>query len=286
MVRGGRLKMNNEKTGWERENRTHFDEIAANYHKARWEYPAEIYADIMDYSRTEGKIAAEIGAGTGIATAPFLDVGYSVTAVEMGANMAAFIRDRFKDNKNFNVAVSDFESADLPENVFDLVYAASAFHWVDADTGCPKVFKILKSGGTFALFRNNAVAKDGGNLHEQIQAAYNKYYYKNYTALPRPVRIMDMSVRDFLTPAEVYRGFRFESMERYGFEDVTMKLYKTSKTYGADDYLALLDTYSDHRALPDGDRAALYSDIKEAILRHDDRYELRFIFQLYMGRKP
>jgi hypothetical protein len=42
------------KTGWERENRTHFDDIVLNYDKARWDYPAELYADIIDYSRKKG----------------------------------------------------------------------------------------------------------------------------------------------------------------------------------------------------------------------------------------
>ncbi len=87
------------RTGWERENRTHFDDIVANYDKVRWEYPTELYADIMNYSQTESKTAVEIGAGTGKATVPFLDSGYDVTAIEMGANMAAFIKDKFKDNR-------------------------------------------------------------------------------------------------------------------------------------------------------------------------------------------
>ena len=79
------------KTGWERENRTHFDDIVVNYDKVRWDYPSELYADILDYSRTGGKKAVEIGAGTGKATTPMLNAGYDVTAVEMGANMAEFI---------------------------------------------------------------------------------------------------------------------------------------------------------------------------------------------------
>ena len=134
----------------------------------------------MDYSRTGGKKAVEIGAGTGKATAPMLNAGYDVTAVEMGANMAEFIHDKFKHWDNFNVVVTDFESAVLPENTYDLIYAASAFHWVDAGVGCPKVFRLLKNGGTFALFRNNAVPEDGNVLYEEIQAVYDKYYYRHY----------------------------------------------------------------------------------------------------------
>ncbi|MDR1688682.1 MAG: hypothetical protein LBS21_08745 [Clostridiales bacterium] len=157
---------------------------------------------------------------------------------------------------------------------------------MDAKVGCPKVLSILKRGGTFALFRNNAVPPTEGEAHEEIQAAYSKYFYKNNTPSPRPVSIKYMTYEDFLSPAEIYRGFRFESMEQYGFCDISMKLYKTFKIYNADEYLALLDTYSDHRALPDGDKAALYGGIKDAIMRRNNELKVDFIFQLYMGRKP
>ena len=94
-----------------------------------------------------------------------------------------------------------------------------------------------------------------------------------------------MTEEDFRKPAEIYRGFRFNSLEQYGFSDITMKLYEASRLYSADDYIALLETYSDHRALPDDNRTALYSGIKEAINRHGGQQKLNFIFQLYMGRK-
>lgn len=71
----------------------------------------------------------------------------------------------------------------------------------------------------------------------------------------------------------------------YGFSEVTMKLYDASRTYSADGYIAFLDTYSDHRGLPDDNRVALYVGIKEAILRHGGHHKVDYVFQLYMGRK-
>jgi hypothetical protein len=65
-----------------------------------------------------------------------------------------------------------------------------------------------------------------------------------------------------------------------------MKLYDASQTYSADEYIALIDTYSDHRGLPDENRTALYAGIREAILRHGGHHKVDYIFQLYMGRKP
>ena len=94
-----------------------------------------------------------------------------------------------------------------------------------------------------------------------------------------------MAYEDFLKPEEIHRGFRFNSLEQYGFADITMKLYNGSRVYDADEYISLMNTMSDHRAMPDKDRAALYTGIKDAILSHGGQIEMKFIFQLYMGRK-
>jgi SAM-dependent methyltransferase len=271
-------------TGWDRNKRTFFDEIVTNYDKIRWEYPDELYMDISRYTGQEnGKKALEIGAGTGKATARFLSMGYDVTAVELGVHMSEFLLERFKGHTDFNVVTTSFEDASLEEDNYDLIYAASAFHWVDAEIGCPKVYRLLKQGGTFALFRNNPVPADGEEIYEEIQTVYEKYYRSYYSSIKRPVR---KSREDFWKPSEIYNSFRFDGLEQYGFRDVTMKIYDVSLTYSADDYIALLDTYSDHRDLPDDNREALFAGIKEIIFRHGGFHKVDYMFQLYMGRKP
>jgi SAM-dependent methyltransferase len=273
-------------TGWERDNRMHFDEIVVNYDKVRWDYPDELFTDAIQYSgQGNGKQALEIGAGTGKATTPFLDAGYAVTAVEMGANMTEFLRDRFKQYSNFDVITSTFEDVQLENDSYDLIYAASAFHWVDSEIGCSNVLRLLKNGGAFILFRNIAVPVHDDELYTDVQAVYEKHYYSWHKLDNRPIKISKMTEEDFRKPSEIHRGFRFESLEQYGFLDITMKLYEAARAYSADEYIALLETYSDHRALPNGNRAALYAGIKKAIMKHGGQQKLNFIFQLYMGRK-
>lgn len=272
-------------TGWERDRRTHFNEIAAQYDRTRWEYPAELYRDLLAYTGSgAGTAALEIGAGTGKATQPMLQAGYAVTAVELGENMAEFLQNRFRENRGFRVIVSSFEEADLPDDGCDLIYAASAFHWVDAEIGCPKALRLLKSDGVFALFRNNAnPVRGSGELHKDLRDLYEQYYLSFYTKNKLPGKQDRVSLTQ---PAEISRGFGFTGMEPYGFTDVTMKFYEATHTYDADAYIALLETYADHRGLPEKNKAALYAGVKDAIIKNGGLCYQDGLFQLYMGRKP
>lgn len=266
--------------GWGLNNRMHFDEIVLNYDRLRPEYPKKLFSDIFDYIGTDNvKNALEIGAGTGKATVSFLDAGYNVTAVEIGTNMADFLRGRFNSYNKFKVIVAAFEDALLEDGNYDLIYAAASFHWIDAKIGCPKAFHLLNNGGTFALFRYNSIPPDGDVLYEEIQEVYKKYYHKPYK---KPVR---KTHEDFKEPIEILNGYGFKDLNKYGFTDISVKLYDAAKTFNADVYIDLLDTLADHRGLPEDDKVALYAGIKEAILRHGGLYKVDYIFQLYMGRK-
>ena len=275
--------MGNIISGWERERRTHFDEIVVNYDKARWDYPPELFSDIFSYigANTE-RNALEIGVGTGKATAPFLSAGYTVTAVELGTNMAEFVKDKYKEYSGFDVIVSSFEDVDLGDNSYDIIYAASAFHWVDAKVGCPKAFRFLKSGGVFALFRNNLI--NGYEAYKETEDLYEKYYLSVY-----PANRQHSSPRtreDLSSSSGIYNGYRFYDMEQYGFTDVSMKFYDVTISYSADEYIALLETQADHRGLPESNKRLLYEGIREIINVHSGYCEQDYLFQLYMGRKP
>lgn len=273
--------MKNIKTGWERDRRTHFDEIVVNYDNARWEYPPELFADIFKYNKVSSKKnALEIGIGTGKATVPFLSAGYNITGVELSQNMAEFVKDKYKEYNNFDIKVSAFEDIELNENSYDLIYAASAFHWVKAEIGCPKAFRLLKNGGTFALFRNNLV--NGNEPFEEAEALYEKYYLSVYPAnkLSSPKTRAGLS-----SPFGINHGYGFNNMEQYGFVDVIMEFYEVTFSYSAEKYIALLETMADHRSLPESNKSALYNGLREIIEKHGGYCKQDYIFQLYMGRK-
>ena len=270
-------------TGWEKHHRGHFDDITEKYENVRPGYPSQLFADIFQYATTTATPKAiEIGAGTGKATPPFLNAGYNVTAVEIGTNMSAFLQKKFSGN-NFNVITAPFEDAALEENTYDLIYAATAFHWVDAEIGCPKDFRLLKSGGAFALFRANMLLGCNQELNAEIQTFYEKHYNSHYKSSQRPV---EKSHEELKQPAEIKRGFGFSDLGSYGFKDITSKFYDTTRTFTADEFVTLLETFSDHKQLPQSNKVALFAGVKQAIQKHGNKHEINYIYQLYMGRKP
>ena len=130
-----------------------FDTVASTYEKLRPGYVDELYQTLFNYIPiNEHSHVVEIGSGGGQATAPILKTGCHLTAVEYGEQFSELLKNKFKEYSNFSVITGKFEDTELKENHFDLVFSASAFHWVPEKIGYEKVFSILKEGGVFARF--------------------------------------------------------------------------------------------------------------------------------------
>lgn len=157
--------------------RTTFNEDEYNYDKARPDYPDELFEDIFSYiDLSENSNVLEIGIGTGQATLPFLNNGCNVTAVELGDKLAKYCQNKFSEFSNFKIINSDFITADLPENSFDLIYSATAFHWIPKDGGYAKIKSLLKPDGTVALFWNHPfVSNTSDETNLASMSVYKKY---------------------------------------------------------------------------------------------------------------
>lgn len=250
-----------------------FDEIPETYDRWRPDYPPALYADLLDYkSLGPFSRALEIGIGTGQATPPILRTGCRLTAAEAGSSLAAFTRRKFGEYRNFDVQNVKFEDLEAPDGLFDLIYSASAFHWIPEETGYPKVFRLLKSGGAFARFANVPAADpENEPLHAAIQRAYAKY-------MPGSSERPPYGEKDALRLAE--------TAGKYGFADRVWRLYHRVRTFDAQGYVSLLATYSDHRALEKDRRDAFFEEIKDAIGRHGGVIRIYDTVDLELGRKP
>ena len=213
-----------------------FDTVAETYQKLRPGYVKELYDKVFAYQKLDSSCnALEVGIGGGQATRPILDTGCSVLAVEPGENFCALCRETFREYPGFSVVQGKFEETELGKEQFDLVYSASAFHWVPEEVGYKKVFDCLKKGGAFARFANHPYKdKSRPGMHEALQEVYAVY-------MPGTL------ASDEYTEEKARK--RAEIALQYGFVDIEHHLFHRTRDFTAAEYVQLLGTYSDHIAI-------------------------------------
>ena len=255
-----------------------FDTVASTYEKMRPGYVEQVYQTIFDYIPiNENSNVLEIGSGGGQATAPMLTTGCKLTAVEPGQQFSKLLKEKFKEFPKFSVITDKFENIQLEENSFDLVFAASAFHWIPEEIGYEKVFNLLKSGGAFARFANHPY-RDKGNikLAEEIDEIYDEYYYKFHNKKRTPLTEY--------TQEEAEE--RAMIAQKYGFIDIQYSLFHRQRVFTAKEYVQLLGTYSDHIAIEENIRKVFFSKIEEAIEKHGGTITIYDTIDLELARKP
>lgn len=254
-----------------------FDTVASTYEKLRPGYVEELYQVLFDYiSINENSNVVEVGSGGGQATAPMLVTGCRLSAVEYGEQFSELLKEKFKEYQNFSVITGKFEDTEFDENVFDLVFSASAFHWVPEKIGYEKVFSMLKSGGVFARFANHPY-RDKGNpaLSEEIDNIYDEYYNKFHN-----------KKREVLTEyTEEQAKNRAMIADKYGFTDIRYALFYRERVFSAKEYVELLGTYSDHIAIEESIRTKFFSRIEEAINKHGGTITIYDTIDLQLARK-
>lgn len=250
-----------------------FNTRAELYDRMRPGYPKELYQDLFAYKPVDAASrAVEVGIGTGQATRPVLETGCRVTAVEYGAELASICREKFRDFPNFSAVTGKFEDAALEEGAYDLVYSASAFHWIPEEIGYPKVYGMLKPGGAFARFANHPNRDPNRpEMHEALQAVYAVY--------------MPGTRNDKIYGEEEARE-RAEVAARYGFVDVRYKLYHRVRTLTAEEYVQLVSTYSDHVALEEEKRECFFAEIRQVIGRLGGEISIYDTLDLQLARRP
>ena len=252
-----------------------FDTVASAYEKFRPSYPDELYEIIGSYTTLdESCYAVEVGIGSGQATLPILKTGCNLTAIECGREFSELCEKKFKEYPHFCVLTNKFEDTPFENNKYDLVYSATAFHWIAESIGYEKVFSMLKSGGVFARFANHPYpAKDNLPLFEKMQSIYGEHYHNKKQK--SPTEYTDEQAAQIAKIAE-----------KYGFTDIKHALFHRTRNFSASEYCALLGTYSDHIAIEETIRKIFFSKIEDAINHYGGTITVYDTIDLQLARKP
>lgn len=251
--------------------RLSFNNDEKNYDSIRPDYPEELFNDIFNYCHinTSSK-CLEIGIGTGQATKPVITKGCSVTAIELGEKLSHFVADKYKDYNNFQVINDDFMNTQFSSAVFDLIYCATAFHWLP-DEAYEKVRDLLAPNGTIALFWNHPYP----NRENDKSNLINRKVYQKYR--PSRDKLKEFSKADCDKIAD--------KLKMYGFKDIECKLYHRVRTLSSDDYIRLLNTYSDHIAMPDDVKKAFENEMKSELDNIGGTINIYDTIDLYLAHR-
>lgn len=260
------------------DKRLSFDNVPEIYDRARPAYPDALFDDLFAYAGRASPASAvrivEIGPGTGQATGPLLDRGAAVTAIEIGPQLAAFLRAKFSTVPNLDVVTGAFEDVDLEPSSYDVVLTATAFHWLEPGVRLTRALDLLRPGGALAIVATNQIASDRDRgFFERTHPIYLRY---------RPGEIWNDSPGDQIRPAE-----HGELVESGLFEDIALFRYRWDQTYSTSAYANLLRSYSDMQQMKPAAREALIGELCAVIDAEYGGSVVRpLVITLTLGRKP
>ncbi|WP_171168788.1 trans-aconitate 2-methyltransferase [Streptomyces sp. I05A-00742] len=266
--------------GPDRERRAVFGEAAEEYDAARPGYPAQLFADVMEFARqgvAAGAFEAlEVGAGTGKATLAVAAHGVPVTAVEPDPRMAAVLARHCAGRPDVTVVEGDFETCDLGDRRYGLLFSAQAWHWVDPEVRWSRARSVLAPGGALALFWNDWYVTDEALRHE-LAALHDRL-------LPeRPPH----SILDELPPESVRGDGSWVTAELRadpGFTDLDHRVYSTAHERSATGITGLLTSLSFYRVLPEGTRRRLLAEVARTVEAYGGRVGLTTKTGLFLAR--
>jgi SAM-dependent methyltransferase len=257
--------------------RTMFEEAPELYDRARPTYQAQVFDDLVALAEfPEAARIVEIGCGTGQATLPLAERGYHITCLELGEQLAAVARRKLEAFPAVEIINAPFESWEPADAGFDAVVAFTAFHWIDPGLRYKKSASLLRSAGALAVVATaHVLPTDGDPFFAAVQADYDAVVpdeEKTKAGLPLPPD----AIGDLSGEIEASGLFRNVAVRRYLWDVI----------YTADDYIAVLSTYSGHRALDDEARRHLFERIHRRIeARPEQKVRKTYLATLNVARR-
>lgn len=256
-----------------------FDEVPELYDRVRPGYPGALFADLAALTGLDGTSEVlEVGCGTGQATRSLAALGCRVTAVEPGAGMAALARRRLAGLPRVSVEQAAFEEWDDRGRRFDVLVAASSWHWVDPAVGWPRAHRVLRPGGWTALLGHVVVRRPGepevyagtADLHERFSPGNPGW---GHPPLEDDVRATGEGWGAVAGPGPL-------------FGPATTRWYETVQWFDGAGFADLLRSTSLYRALAPDVREPLLDAVAERIrTRMGDRAPRRYLSVLRAGRR-
>lgn len=124
---------------------------SADYAKFRDIYPEKFYRKILDRNLCmDGQSVLDLGTGTGVLPRNMYRYGAKWTATDISENQIAQARI-LSEGMDIDYHVAATEDINFPDDSFDVVTACQCFWYFDHETLMPKLWRMLRQGGSILV---------------------------------------------------------------------------------------------------------------------------------------
>jgi SAM-dependent methyltransferase len=232
-----------------------YSDAAEAYQLARPKYPPDVIDFAIETAGLKvGSRLLEIGCGPGTATAAFASRKFSMLCMDPNQDLIQLAQRACSDFPSVDFRTSSFEDWSLEQWSFQAVVAASAMHWISAQTAYRKAAATLKDSGSLILLWNMVVQPN-----DVFNRRLSTVYSARVPTLIRPETESPETVDGHLA------GFGKKIVESNLFTDLRFYSRVVSIGYSTDAYLLLLSTYSQYLVLSAAIRDGLFAEIRQII---------------------
>ncbi len=248
-----------------------FSNRVADYIRYRPHYPPSL----LELLRSETGFSpswkvADVGSGTGILTAPLLDAGNEVYAVEPNQAMREGAENLLVGREGFHSIAGTAEATTLEDASVDLVVAAQAFHWFEPVATRREFVRISRSPGWCLLVWNarrsdaTPFLRDYEELLLRHGTDYAEINHRGKSDADRGV------VENFFAPSSAHRHVIADNFQHFDFDGLKGRLFSSS----------YIPPENDPRA------GAIVRDLHELFDRYqsDGTVRVEYDTQVYIGK--
>lgn len=200
-----------------------FSDRVADYVKFRPGYPDSVFSALATRIPADlPRVAADIGAGTGIFSRGLLAHGLEVFGVEPNPEMRAAAERALAAEARFHSSSGRAEATGLPSASVALVTAAQAFHWFDPEHCRREWLRILMPSGIAGVVWNQR------QLGSPFMQAYeaSMQLLKEYDEVNRWQR--DRSAVARLFGAQTFETLEFSHQQTFDWEGLRGRVLSSS----------------------------------------------------------
>ncbi len=213
-----------------------FDHEAERYDRCRPRYPDVVIDELLG-PEPSGLDVLDVGCGTGIAARPMAERGAKVLGVELAPRMAEIAH-----RHGIDVEIGAFEDWDAAGRRFDRVTSAQAWHWLDMPVATAKAASLLRPNGSLGLIWSGGAPSD--DLADALEDVYSAVVPSGTHRLFRGYAAnRSTDVRADLDPVLPAIASVPE------FDAPTEEWFPWTRRYRRDEWLDMLQSYSEYAAL-------------------------------------